>query len=61
MPKQTINEVEGLLTVEELAHRLKVKKSWVYAQTRLKNIPFLKCGKYCRFQWEKVIKSMQEA
>ena len=61
MPKQTINEVEGLLTVEELAHRLKVKKSWVYAQTRPKNIPFLKCGKYCRFQWEKVIKSMQEA
>ena len=41
-----------LLTVEELASELKVKKSWIYGQTRKKgegSIPGFKVGKYWRF------------
>ena len=46
------------LTVEEVAAELQVPKSWVYSKTRRKGeeqIPHLKCGKYCRFEMEKVL------
>jgi len=52
-----MRESEDLLTVDELAKRLKIKKSWVYAQTRRRDadsIPKLKIGKYLRFEWEAV-------
>ncbi len=42
-----------LLTVEELAARLKVKPSWVYGRTRKRGaegLPHLKLGKYLRFE-----------
>ncbi len=41
-----------LLTISEMAERLKVPKSWLYARTRIKGpeaIPRLKVGKYLRF------------
>jgi excisionase family DNA binding protein len=41
-----------LLTIEELAERLKVRKSWIYARTRetgAGSLPRIKCGKYLRF------------
>ena len=40
------------LTVDELAERLKVPKSWIYSRTRETgpaSIPKLKVGKYIRF------------
>jgi excisionase family DNA binding protein len=40
------------LTVEELAERLKVPRSWVYSKTRetgLGSIPKVQVGKYIRF------------
>ncbi|NIV37714.1 MAG: helix-turn-helix domain-containing protein, partial [Anaerolineae bacterium] len=42
-----------LLTLEEVAERLKVPKSWVYERTRrrgLDRLPHLKLGKYLRFE-----------
>lgn len=43
-----------LLTVEEVAAMLKVSKSWVYEHTRARGtrgsgLPFVKVGKYVRF------------
>lgn len=43
---------ENLLTVDELAAKLQLPKSWVYQRTRQKGaerLPHLKCGRYCRF------------
>jgi len=43
---------EDILTPEELAARLKVRKSWVYEQTRSRNqnpLPRLNMGRYLRF------------
>ena len=41
-----------LMTVEEVARRLKVPPSWIYRRTRLRGsdrIPHVKLGKYLRF------------
>jgi len=43
---------QNLLTVDELAEKLKVPKSWLYSRTRetgLETIPRFKVGKYIRF------------
>ena len=45
-----------LLTVEELAERLRVPVSWVREQTRSRSLqgdplPHLRLGRYIRFQW----------
>jgi excisionase family DNA binding protein len=45
--------MEELLTIEELAGKLKVPKSWVYSRTRETgpgSLPRLKTGKYLRFE-----------
>lgn len=50
-------ELDRLLTVEELAERLKVPKSWVYERTRrrdLERLPHVKLGKYLRFEEREV-------
>lgn len=46
------------LTVQELATALKVKNSWVYAETRKTgpgSIPRLRVGKYLRFDLQEVL------
>lgn len=51
---------EDLLTPDELAARLKVKKSWVLDQTRNRAkvrgnvLPHIHLGKYLRFSWPDV-------
>lgn len=50
----TVKEVTGkeLLTIDEMATRLKVKPSWLYfrtMQTGADSIPRVKIGKYLRF------------
>lgn len=43
-----------IIDAAELAKRLKVKPSWVREQVRTRageQIPHLRLGKYCRFQW----------
>ena len=55
---------EDILTPEELAARLKVRKSWVYEQTRSRNhrkpLPRLNMGRYLRFDWTKVVEWLTE-
>jgi hypothetical protein len=54
---------EDILTPEELASRLKVRKSWVYEQTRCRNpnpLPRLNMGRYLRFDWVKVVEWLTE-
>ena len=44
--------LRDLLTLEELADKLRVKKSWVYKQTKESSksaFPKIKIGKYLRF------------
>ena len=46
------SSVEELLTIDELANRLKVPKSWIYTHTRGRTkcrLPYIKLGKYLRF------------
>jgi excisionase family DNA binding protein len=56
----TPEALEELLTVEEVAAWLKVSKTWVYEHTRARGtsraerLPFLKIGKYTRFDPEAV-------
>jgi excisionase family DNA binding protein len=43
---------QELLTIDEMAARLKVKRSWLYfrtMQTGVDSIPRVKIGKYLRF------------
>ena len=49
-----------LLTVEELAERLNVRKSWVYRQTSLLRISPIKVGKYNRYDWNQVIQDLEK-
>lgn len=44
---------ERLISPKELADRLGVKPSWVYARTR-RGMPMLRLGRHIRFQWDKV-------
>jgi excisionase family DNA binding protein len=46
-----------LLTVQELAARLRVPESWVRARTRsrtLDRLPVVRLGRYTRFRWSAV-------
>ncbi|MGO9136225.1 MAG: helix-turn-helix domain-containing protein [Syntrophales bacterium] len=47
-----------LLTISEMAKRLKVPLSWLYARTRIKDvntIPHVRIGKYIRFNEAEVM------
>jgi excisionase family DNA binding protein len=55
---QTFDE-EDLLTLDELCEFLKVGRAWVYRQTREGNIPFIKLGKYLRFERTKLKRWLQ--
>ena len=47
-----------LLTIDELAILLRVKKSWVYDKTRAAKrtgFPVIRVGKYLRFESQKVM------
>lgn len=49
-----------LLTPEELAATLKVPLSWVYEQSRQRNIPTRRLGRYIRFDLREVIESQKK-
>jgi hypothetical protein len=56
-----------ILTPAELAARLKVSRSWVFEQTRLRakvrnNVPLpcIRLGKYLRFSWVAVCEWMTQ-
>jgi excisionase family DNA binding protein len=52
-------EPDQLLTVEELAERLRVPVSWCYEQSRQGKIPTIRIGRYIRFNLAEVIASQQ--
>ena len=48
---------ENFLTIDELAARLKMKKSWLYTRTRQTgpgSIPRRRAGKYLLFLWSEI-------
>ncbi len=49
-----------LLDVDELAERLNVPKGWIYERTSRGDIPFIKVGKYVRFEWSVILDWLQE-
>ena len=53
---------EVFLTIDELAEKWRVPKSWLYARTRQKGpeaIPVIKMGKYCRFSESDVMEWLE--
>ena len=53
-----------LITVDELADRLKAPKSWVYGKTMEKGpdaIPRIQTGKYIRFEYDRVIEWLESS
>ncbi len=54
---QLVSQPDKLLTVKELADALNVPSSWIYRRTRLGSqaIPFIRIGRYLRFDLEQVI------
>ncbi len=58
---QLINEAprstQELLTVEDLATRLQVPRSWVYSHS--KDLGAYRLGKYLRFSWARVLERLE--
>jgi excisionase family DNA binding protein len=48
--------IMDLITVEEVASKLRVKKSWVY--THANGIGVYRLGKYLRFSWPRVLECL---
>jgi hypothetical protein len=61
MSSGNVLEAKDILTVAELAKRLKVPSSWVYEKSRSRGqfngtpLPCLRVGKYLRFSWPDVV------
>jgi hypothetical protein len=47
-----------LLTVPEVAARLRVKSSWVYEHAD--DLRVLRVGKYLRFRWDLVLEQLEQ-
>lgn len=56
--KKGIMSEHELLTVDDLAERLKVKPSWIYLHAN--ELRAMRLGKYLRFRWDLVLKSLDE-
>ena len=46
---------QNLIGIKEMARKLDLPVSWLYAKTRTREIPFLKVGKYVKFDESEVI------
>ena len=58
-----MSHLASLLTIREMADKLRVPTSWIYARTRIKNrdtIPHTRVGKYLRFEEAKVMQWLQK-
>jgi hypothetical protein len=52
--KQVVIDPNQILTLEDVAARLKVSERWVYEKTRLRcrnPLPCIRMGRYLRFHW----------
>jgi hypothetical protein len=59
--RPAVLDPDDILTPQQLADRLKVRKSWVFEQTRTRSMirnkhpmPCLRMGKLLRFSWRDV-------
>ena len=53
-PNSLIIDPSQILTLSEVAERLKVSQRWVYEKTRrrsLNPLPVIRIGRYLRFNW----------
>ncbi|MGH2880260.1 MAG: helix-turn-helix domain-containing protein [Steroidobacteraceae bacterium] len=51
---------EDLLTAEEVAAVLRMTPAWVYAQTRSRQIPHIRLGRYVRYRREALIQWVEQ-
>lgn len=51
---------ERLLTADQVAHLLQVKRSWVYAETRADRIPHVRLGRYVRYRLDAIERWVQD-
>ena len=51
---------QNLIGIKEMASRLDVPVSWLYSRTRTNEIPYLKLGKYVRFDVDQVMEWIQK-
>ena len=58
--KAELNGQGEFLTPEELAEHLNVPRSWVYEQSRQRNIPTHRLGRYLRFNLHEVLTSQKK-
>jgi excisionase family DNA binding protein len=56
-PNSLIIDPSQILTLKEVAERLKVSERWVYEKTRRRSqnpLPCFRIGRYMRFDWTRV-------
>ena len=46
-----------LLTVQQIADRLQLKRSWVYSNAE--SLGAYRVGKYLRFRWDRVLEKLE--
>ena len=56
--KINMRERDELLTVDDLAGRLKMSKSWVRLRVYDKTLPVVRLGRRIRFVWPEVCKAL---
>jgi hypothetical protein len=52
-----LQDTDEILTVSEIAERLRVPSSWVYSHTDL--LGAYRLGKYLRFSWKRVMARLE--
>jgi excisionase family DNA binding protein len=60
--RSTILDPSDILTPDELAARLKVRRTWIYEKMRSRTsnrLPGIRLGKYWRFHWPSVCEWLQ--
>jgi hypothetical protein len=57
--KEAAPDMEELLTVAQVASRLQLKPSWVYAHTE--DLGAIHVGKYLRFRWDRVLERLEQS
>ena len=51
---------QNLIGINEMAEKLDVPVSWLYARTRTNEIPTIRVGKYVKFDPERVMEWIQQ-
>ena len=54
-----MNQEQKLLNVQELSKVLNVPVTWIYQRTSQNAIPFIKVGKYVRFDLDEVLEYLR--